>query len=118
MTLFDDRERAFELKYIHDLEMQFRATVLGTRLIAEWAARQMDLPGDETEAYIRDNVMALLNRLDETQLIDRLSADMAARGIAVDGKQLRNMMAGFSAQAMERLGGYPPLDEVVPTRPH
>ena len=43
MTQFDDRERAFEAKFAHDEEMQFRITARRNRLLGEWAARQMGL---------------------------------------------------------------------------
>ena len=48
MTQFDDRERAFEAKFAHDEEMQFRISARRNRLLGEWAARQMGL----TEAEI------------------------------------------------------------------
>ncbi|WP_099867139.1 DUF1476 domain-containing protein [Pararhizobium haloflavum] len=107
MTLFDDRERAFELKYVHDLEIEFRAALLRTRLLAEWAARQMGLPSEETEVYIHDKVLGLLNRLGDTQLLDRLRADLEAHGIAVDEKAMRQAMDRFADEAIVRLGAHP-----------
>ena len=50
MTQFDDRERAFEAKFAHDEEMQFRITARRNRLLGQWAARQMGLSEAETES--------------------------------------------------------------------
>ena len=35
MTMFDDRERAFEAKFAHDQEMQFRVNARRNRLLGE-----------------------------------------------------------------------------------
>ena len=38
MTTFDDRENAFEAKFAHDSEMQFRAEARRNKLLGLWAA--------------------------------------------------------------------------------
>ena len=42
MTTFDDRERAFEAKYAHDQELQFKVAARRNRLVAAWAAERPD----------------------------------------------------------------------------
>jgi len=49
MTTFDDRENAFEAKFAHDTDMQFRAEAHRNKLVvfgppAFWANRAMTLP--------------------------------------------------------------------------
>jgi hypothetical protein len=56
MSEFDDRERAFDLKFERDEEMQFRIMARRNRLLGEWAAGQMGLSEVETEAYAKDVV--------------------------------------------------------------
>ena len=36
MTQFDDRERAFETKFAHDEQMNFRIIARRNRLLGEW----------------------------------------------------------------------------------
>jgi hypothetical protein len=43
MTDFNDRERAFEAKFVHDEEMQFRIIARRNRLLGEWAGAKMGL---------------------------------------------------------------------------
>lgn len=118
MTLFDDRERAYEAKFVHDMEVQFRATLLRSRLMAEWVAAEMKLPPEEVQAYVRDIVLALLNRLDETRFLAQLRADLAARGIDMDDRMLRSRLDLFGLEAMERVGGLPAADTIVPPVRH
>ncbi|HEV8036085.1 DUF1476 domain-containing protein, partial [Yoonia sp.] len=47
MTTFDDRENAFENKFAHDAEMQFKAEARGNKLLGLWAAELMGKTGDE-----------------------------------------------------------------------
>ena len=47
MTTFDERETAFERKFTHDAEMQFRAGARRNKLLGLWAADLMGLSGDD-----------------------------------------------------------------------
>jgi hypothetical protein len=116
MTLFDDRERAFELKYVHELEIAFRSRLMRTRLMAEWAARQMAMNPAETEAYVHDQVMGLIRRIDDDRFIEKIEEDLAERGLQTDRRQMRMMMDGFTVTAMEKLGGLPEDDRAAVAR--
>ena len=41
MSTFDDRENAFENKFAHDAEMQFKADARHNKLLGLWAAKMM-----------------------------------------------------------------------------
>ena len=56
MSQFDDRERAYEAKFAHDEEMNFRIVARRNRLVGEWAARKMELSEEETSSYAKDVV--------------------------------------------------------------
>ena len=51
MTTFDDREHAFEAKFAHDTEMQFRAEARRNKLVGLWAAGLLGKSGDEAADY-------------------------------------------------------------------
>ena len=51
MTMFEDRERAAEAKFVRDDEMAFRITARRNRLLGQWAAERMGLTPAETDAY-------------------------------------------------------------------
>ena len=49
MSTFDDRENAFEAKFAHDQENEFRAEMMALRQIAVWGVSLMRISPDEKE---------------------------------------------------------------------
>jgi hypothetical protein len=56
MTTFDDREKAFEDKYKHDQELQFRVEVRRNKLLGLWAAEL--LGKSDAQAYASEVISA------------------------------------------------------------
>ena len=53
MTTFDDRERAYEMKFMLDEELKFRVEARRDRLLGEWAAGRLGLSGIPAAEYVR-----------------------------------------------------------------
>jgi hypothetical protein len=53
MTTFDDREKAFEKKYEHDQELQFKVNTRRNKLLGLWAAGLLGKSGADAEAYAK-----------------------------------------------------------------
>mgnify|MGYP001803532459 CR=1 FL=1 len=51
MSAFDERQQAFEKKFAHDSEMQFKAEARRNKLLGLWAADLMGMGKDEAAAY-------------------------------------------------------------------
>ena len=49
MSTFDDREKAFEVKFAHDQENEFRAEMMTLRQISVWGVSLMRISPDEKE---------------------------------------------------------------------
>ena len=81
MTQFDDRERAFEAKFAHDEEMQFRVIARRNRLLGEWAARQMGLSEAEADAYAKDVIRADFEEAGDEDVIRKVLGDLTAAGV-------------------------------------
>ena len=58
MTTFDEREKAFEKKFEHDQELQFKVNARRNKLLGLWAAGLMGKSGADAEAYATEIVMA------------------------------------------------------------
>ena len=80
MTQFDDRERAFETKFAHDEEMNFRIIARRNRLLGEWAARKMGLSEEETAAYAKDVVRADFEEAGDEDVIRKVLGDLTSAG--------------------------------------
>lgn len=101
MTTFDNRENAFENKYAHDAEMQFKAQARRDKLLGLWVAGLMGVTGDEAEAYARSVVIADLEEAGDEDVFRKVSADMEAKGIATD--KLRAKMDELLAVAKTQI---------------
>ena len=64
MTTFDERERGFENKFVHDEELLFRFYARRNKLLGRWAASLLGKDGDERDAYAREVVLADLAEVD------------------------------------------------------
>ncbi|OWJ79019.1 DUF1476 domain-containing protein [Haematobacter genomosp. 1] len=51
MTMFADRERAFEAKFAHDAELKFRVEARRNKLLGLWAADVLGKTGPEASAF-------------------------------------------------------------------
>jgi hypothetical protein len=103
MTMFDDRERAFETKYARDEEMQFRVTARRNRLLGQWAAEQMKLTAEETDAYAKAVVQADFEEAGDEDVIRKLVSDLTAAGVEVDESVVRQAIDDTSVEARRQL---------------
>ncbi|MEL6793448.1 MAG: DUF1476 domain-containing protein, partial [Pseudomonadota bacterium] len=59
MSAFDEREQAFEKKFAHDAEMQFKAAARGNKLLGLWLAGEMGI--EDAEDYAKSVVISDLS---------------------------------------------------------
>ncbi len=79
MTTFNEREHAFESKYAHDAEMQFKASARCHKLLGLWAAEKLGKSGDEAEAYAKTVVIADLTEPGHEDVVRKVAADLGAK---------------------------------------
>lgn len=92
MTSFEDRERGFEAKFVHDEEMQFRIIARRNRLLGEWAGAKMGLNAAETDAYAKSVVQADFEEAGDEDVIRKLVGDLTSAGIDVDEATIRGAL--------------------------
>ena len=100
MTTFDEREHAFEAKFAHDAEMQFKAEARRNRLLGLWAAEVAGKSGDEAEAYAREVVQADFREAGDEDVFQKVRADLGGR---VDDAAIRAKMNTLMAEAKAQL---------------
>jgi hypothetical protein len=89
MTTFDDRESAFENKYAHDEEMQFKITARRNKLVGLWAAEKMGLTPEEADAYGKSVVQADFEEAGDEDVIRKLLGDLTSAGVETDDAAIR-----------------------------
>ena len=105
MTTFDDREQAFEKKFAHDAEMQFKAAARRDKKLGLWAGEKMGLSGDALEDYAKSVVVADLEEPGDEDVYRKVSGDFAAKGVQVAESDLRAKMAELLTEAKAELSG-------------
>ncbi|AWB47877.1 DUF1476 domain-containing protein [Gemmobacter aquarius] len=78
MTTFDDRENAFESKFAHDADMQFRAEARRNKLVGLWAAGLLGKSGDDAAAYAMSVVSADFEEAGIEDVVRKVAADLGA----------------------------------------
>jgi hypothetical protein len=105
MTSFDDREQAFENKFSHDGDMEFKIASRAARLFGLWAAGQMGLKGDEAEAYATNSVDIETARTGRDLLLTQVEKDLNARKLSFSRHRLEREMNDCYSAARRQLAG-------------
>lgn len=87
MTMFDDREKAFEAKFRLDQETQFKINIRRDKLLGLWAAEQLGLAGDAAKAYALSVVDAEFTEPDH-DASHKVVRDFQAKGIEIDDAEV------------------------------
>ncbi|SFS11878.1 DUF1476 domain-containing protein [Yoonia litorea] len=100
MSTFDDREHAFENKFAHDAEMQFKAEARRNKLLGLWAAGLMGKSGDEAAEYAKEVVKADFEEAGHEDVYRKVSGDLGDRA---DEQTIRAKMAEFLVEAKAQI---------------
>ncbi len=93
MTTFDNRENAFENKFAHDQELQFKVTARRNKLVGLWAAEKMGLTQEEANAYAVSVVQADFEEAGDEDVIRKLLGDLTTAGSDVTDAMIRAALA-------------------------
>lgn len=101
MTTFDDRENAFEAKFAHDADMQFRAEARRNKLAGLWAAGLLGKTGAEADDYAMSVVSADFEEAGSEDVVRKLAADLGSKASADEIRaKLGELLAVAQAQLM------------------
>ena len=103
MTLFRDRERAFEQVFVHDEEARFRALARRNKLLGQWAAAQLGLAGDQADAYVNQISSSVVAAVVDEGLVEKLRADFQAGGVDQSDDRIGEKMSELMAVAMSQV---------------
>jgi hypothetical protein len=104
MKSFVEREKGFEAAFKRNQELAFRITARRNRLFGLWAAARLGLPGGEAaEAYAKTVVAADFEAPGDADVIAKVQADCAGKGITATEAELRAELARAAAEARRQL---------------
>ena len=100
MTTFDDRESAFENKFAHDAELEFRAESLRNKMIAYWACEIMGRSAEEAAGYAKEVIRADFLSPGHDDVVQKLVEDLAGKA---DEATIRSKMQQFLDEARKKV---------------
>lgn len=100
MSTFDDRENAFENKYAHDAEMQFKAEARRNKLLGLWAAELMGKSSDEAAEYAKEVIKSDFEEAGDEDVYRKVSGDL---GDLASESDIRTKMVALMAMAKQQL---------------
>ena len=104
MSTFDERQNAFENKFAHDADMQFKAEARRNKLLGLWAAELMGKSGDEAAAYAVEVVKSDFEEAGDDDVLRKVSGDL---GDKASDDEIRAKMTELLGEAKAQL-----MDEV------
>ncbi|NOC44783.1 MULTISPECIES: DUF1476 domain-containing protein [Ruegeria] len=96
MTTFDERENAFEAKFAHDEEMQFKAQARCNKLLGLWAAEKLGKSGADAEEYAKTVVISDFEEAGHEDVVRKVSGDL---GNLSSDEEIRAKMAELLPEA-------------------
>lgn len=101
MSTFDERKKAFETKFAHDAELQFKVAARRNKLLGHWLAEK--LGEKDAEAYARSVVISDLEEAGDEDVMRKVMADVKAKGTPVTEQEIRAKLAALEIEAKAQI---------------
>jgi hypothetical protein len=98
MTSFDSREKAFEDKFAHDAELQFKVSARRNKLLGIWAGKLMGLTAEESDAYAKSVIQADFEEAGDEDVIRKVLGDLSAKSLSSEA-DVRAALASCEVEA-------------------
>ena len=103
MTTFDDREQAFENKFAHDQELEFKAIARRNRMLGLWAGGLMGLAQPHLEDYAQAVVKSEVDQPGDEDVLRKVWKDLSASGAKVTEGAVQAKMQELMAIARDQI---------------
>ena len=100
MSTFDDRENAFENKFAHDQELQFKVEARRNKLLGLWAAGLLGKTGDDATAYATEVVKSDFEEAGHEDVVRKVSGDLGDKS---SDDEIRTKLDAYLAEAKTQI---------------
>jgi hypothetical protein len=100
---FQDREKGFERKYELDQDQEFRVQARRDKLFGHWLAQRFGMSGEAEEAYVIDVVDSNFEIPGDEDMLDKVKADIAAKGVSIEDAELNAKLSECMAEAHKQV---------------
>ena len=82
MSSFDEREKGFEKKFVHDEELQFKVSARRNKYIGEWASKILGYNSDQEKEYIQSVIKADFAEAGDEDVFRKVKEDLKDHNIS------------------------------------
>ena len=105
MTDPDDKEGSVQAQILMDADAAFRVSARRNRLLAHWAAEQMELTPEETAAYSKAVIQSDFEGAGDEDVLRKVLGDLIAAGCDLDQDAVRAVLDEKTVEARRQLMG-------------
>jgi len=103
MSGFDDREQAFEKKFVYDEKISFEVEARLSKLYGLWAAEQLGLGGADAQTYASDVVAANLEEPGFDDILRKVRKDFNDKGLDISDHIMEAQILNCLAEAKKQI---------------
>jgi hypothetical protein len=103
MSTFDKREDAYENKFAHDEELQFKAQARAHKLLGLWAAEKLGKSGAAADEYAKELVLNSVLGQISAGAVEKILKDFSAAGVEQSEHQIGRHLEEFRAKAVDEV---------------
>ena len=97
MSSFDEREKGFEKKFVHDEELQFKVSARRNKYIGEWASKILGYNPDQEKEYIQSVIKADFAEAGDDDVFRKVKEDLKDHNIS--DEEIRKKMDELNEKA-------------------
>ena len=103
MTTFNDREKAFEDKYKHDQELQFKVEARRNKMLGLWIAEMLGKSESEAADYAKEVIASDFEEPGDDDVVRKVLGDLEKAGTDLSEHRLRKKMEELLVEAKEQV---------------
>jgi len=103
MSTFDDRESAFENKFVYDAEKEFKIAARANKLLGLWAADLLGKSGEEAQKYALEVVVSDFEEAGHEDVIRKVHKDLKDTVPTASKAIIGSKLAEFASQAAQEI---------------
>ena len=97
MSSFEEREKGFEKKFVHDEELQFKVSARRNKYIGEWASKILGYNSDQEKEYIQSVIKADFAEAGDEDVFRKVKEDLKDHNIS--DEEIRKKMDEHNEKA-------------------
>ena len=103
MSSFDEREKSFEKKFVHDEELQFKVNAKRNKYLGEWAADKLGKMDSDRAAYAQEVIKSVFAEPGDEDVFRKIQGDFKKASISISDAEIREQMSSLLERAKKEV---------------